>query len=119
MESILDSVKTGVGIVEKHNFYDSTLIPIINSSFAKLNDMGIGPEEVFHIDNAESKWSDFVSDEKIQRFVREWVVITTRLTFDPPANGTIVEIMKETARELETRMYYHCDLKNYAERGDS
>lgn len=118
MESILNSVKTGVGIVEQHNFYDSTIVPLINSNFSILNDMGVGPEEPFHIDNEESNWSEFTSDEKIQRMVREWMVLKVRLAFDPPASGTIVDLLKETVTELETRMYYHCDLKE-VKRGET
>lgn len=118
MESILNSVKTAIGVGEQHEYFDSTLIPLINAQFAILNDEGVGPEEVFTIDSAESKWSDFTQDAKVQRLVREWVGLKVKLTFDPPANGTIVDTIKETIKEVEWRMYNHCDLVN-RERGEN
>lgn len=116
MESILNSVKTAIGVGEQHEYFDSTLIPLINSQFAILNDEGVGPEEVFSIDNAESKWSDFTQDSKIQRLVREWVGLKVKLAFDPPTSGTITDTIKETIAEIEWRMYNHCDLVNRKER---
>ena len=43
MESILTSIKKLVGIAEDYTVFDTDFIIYINSAFATLNQLGIGP----------------------------------------------------------------------------
>lgn len=106
MDSILTSVKKILGIDEAYEHFDADIIMHINTILVVLKQMGIGPSEGFEITSDAQTWSDFLGDD-LQKYneVKTYVSLRTRLIFDPPANSTAVEVMKETIKEMEYRMY--------------
>lgn len=106
MESILTSVKKIIGIEEAYEQFDADIIMHINTFLLTLKQIGIGPVEGFQIDSSAQTWEDFLGD-KLKDFieVKTYVALRVRLIFDPPASATTVEVIKETIKELEYRMY--------------
>ena len=84
MDSILTSVKKKLGIQEDYTHFDEDIIMDINSTFLILNQLGVGPEEPFTIEDDVAEWSDFIDNGKID-LVRSYVYLRVRLLFDPPA----------------------------------
>ena len=101
-ESILGTIRKLVGGEENSTAFDKDLIININSSFNILQQLGVGPVEGFAIENEESKWSDFV-DENRFNLCREYIYLRARLIFDPPV-GSVLTAIQEQIKEDEWRL---------------
>lgn len=106
MNSILTSVKKIIGIDEAYEHFDADIIMHINTILLVLKQIGIGPSTGFKIESDAETWSDFLGD-KLNDYieVETYVALRVRLIFDPPANATAVESLKETIKEMEYRLY--------------
>lgn len=101
-ESILNSIKKLLGITSDCEDFDDDIIIHINTVLMVLNQLGIG-EENFIIEDKESIWSDFISNDNFSA-VKSYIYLRVRLLFDPPLNSAILEAIKESIRELEWRL---------------
>lgn len=104
-ESILISIKKLLGIAADYTQFDTDIIIHINTAFALLNDIGIGPEDTFVIFDENDKWDDFTEGEDELNMVKSYVYMRVRMMFDPP-NGQVAEAMNNNIKELEWRMYH-------------
>ncbi len=103
-QSILTSVKAMMQMPEEYDDFDMELSLHINSAFSTLNQLGVGPEKPFSIEDSTAKWGDFIGDnEKIQS-VKSYVYISVKIIFDPPQNSGTMEAFQERKRELEFRL---------------
>ena len=103
-ESILTSIKKLLGITEDYEIFDQDLIIHINSIFMILNQMGIGPKNIFRITGKNETWSEFIKDKDIES-VKSFVYLRVRLLFDPPASSSAIESINKMISELEWRLY--------------
>jgi len=104
MDSILDTVKKSLGVPKDHTEFDVDIIMHINSTFAKLYQMGVGPRDsVFSIEDSEGAWSDFVQDRDQIEMVRSFMYIEVRLMFDPPT-ASLLSSLQERQKEYEWRL---------------
>lgn len=104
-ESILTSVKKGVGgIVEMDEGFDDDIIMCINTVLSKLTQMGVGPKSGFQIKDKTTTWSQFVGDDPRMNMVRSFVVLSVRMMFDPPSNGTLAQSYEKQIAEYEWRL---------------
>lgn len=104
MESILTSIKKLLGIQEDYTHFDDDLIMHINSVFMILNQLGVGPEEGFIIEDDSAYWEDYISDPVKLQAVKSYIHLKVKLIFDPPASSTIMECYKQMINELEFRL---------------
>lgn len=116
MDSILDSVKKGIGLSEDYNVFDDEIIDAINAAFFTLWTLGVGDDKSkpFVISDADTEWSEFISDNKIEA-CRNYVKMRTRLQFDPPTSSFLLEAIKEQVQEFEFRMMVASDEYELAE----
>lgn len=103
-ESILQSVKKSLGIDPSHEFFDSDLIMHINSVFAILLQLGVGPQDGFSIADETSTWQDFLSDNNKLNNVKTYVGLKVKLIFDPPLSSANIESINRLISELEWRI---------------
>lgn len=103
-ESILASVKKMLGIIEEYSAFDSDIIMHINSVFSTLTQLGIGPSDGFAIKDSETRWSDYISDNKKIEFVKSYVYLKVRMLFDPPLTSSVLDSMNRMASEYEWRL---------------
>ena len=108
MDSILDSIKKLLGIQPEYRAFDEDLIIHINTVFAILNQIGIGPQEGFFIVDETTSWDDYMTDIN-QASVRTYVYLKVRLLFDPPGSGILVDSINRMLSELEWRLYLEGD----------
>ena len=113
MDSILTSIKEMLGIAEEYDHFDKVLVRHINSVFMILTQMGVGPPEGFTIQDADSVWSDFVSEEENLEAVKSYVYHRVQLAFDPPSSSTIIESTNRIINELEWRLYTAAEFTSY------
>jgi len=107
--SILNSIKKLLGLTEDYTHFDTDIVIHINSIFATLNQLGVGPENGFVIRGVEDKWTDFLSDERTLESVKSYIYLRVRQMFDPPTVSAVLESMKEMASEYEYRLMVAAD----------
>lgn len=113
MESILTSVKKMLGIEEAYTHFDVDLILHINSVFAVLTQLGIGPPAGFTIGGKNETWGTFLPADMAKQlsFVKSYVFLKVRLLFDPPQSSAAIDSMARQASELEWRIMVAADQK--------
>lgn len=104
MESILESVKKQLGIAAEYTHFDPDIIMHINSVFMVLNQLGVGPEEGFYIEDKSVLWEDYLDDPAQLQIVKSYLGLRVRLLFDPPASSTHMECIKQQIAEFEWRL---------------
>lgn len=109
MDSILTSIKKNLGISEEYVHFDEDIIMYINNAFFILNQLGVGPDEPFVIEDATAKWEDF-TEESIES-VKIYITLKVKEGFDPPSNGSLSGAIKEQIKELEWRLNAAVDPK--------
>lgn len=110
MESILTSIKKLLGIQEEYTIFDQDLIMHINTVFAALNQLNIGPKEGFMIESANESWENYITSCNLL-MVKTYVYLRVRLLFDPPTSSALLESINRTIAELEFRLYVEGDPK--------
>ena len=107
--SILETVKKLLGSDE---YFDQDLIVHINTTFAKLNQIGVGPKEGFAIEDETAVWSDYVTDINVQSMVKSYMVLQVKLLFDVnTASSYLIEEWNKKSAELEWRLNAFVDFK--------
>ena len=109
MESILKSIKKLLGIQEDYTHFDQDIILHINSAFMVLNQLGVGPETCFYIEDDTSEWEDFLDGAQNIEAVKTYIYLKVRLLFDPPASSTIMQSIKDAISEYEFRLPVQCN----------
>lgn len=104
-ESILKTIKQLIGCPDDFEQFDLDLIVHINSAFATLTHLGVGPKEGYIITGADNVWSEFEDDAQKLSLIKDYVYIKTRLLFDPPISGSLMDSLKEQLKEMEWRLY--------------
>lgn len=108
-ESILTSIKKLLNISVDDKSFDSDITMHINTVFTILNDLGVGSEHCFHIEDKSSKWSDFLSDDTDLESIKSYIYLKVKMMFDPPANSSIIENYNKIINELEWRINSRVD----------
>lgn len=103
-ESILTSIKKLLGLSEDYTEFDVDIVMHINSAFATLHQLGIGPINSLYIEDKTKNWDDFIQGEPNINSVKTYVYFKVRLIFDPPATSFAITSMENMARELEFRL---------------
>lgn len=102
--SILNSTKKQCGIAKDYTIFDDNIIPEINTVFADLLQMGVGPKEGFAIEDDSAEWSDFTQNDPRLAPVSTYVHLRVRMVFDPPTNSSVMEAMQRRIEEIEWRL---------------
>lgn len=103
MDSILTSIKKLLGLEEDYEVFDTDIIIHINTVFTILHQLGVGPKEVFQIQDKYSTWNEFIQTGTSES-VKSYVYLRVRALFDPPTSSIANEALKETIKELEFRL---------------
>jgi hypothetical protein len=76
----------------------------INSAFATLEQIGVGPVGGFMIDDDGAKWEDFIGTDPRMNPVKTYVTLRARLLLDPPTTSFLLQSLQEQCKELEWRL---------------
>lgn len=104
MESILNSTKRLLGIVEEDKSFDDEIIVCINTVLMALSQIGVGPSEGLSITDESAVWEDLISYTDNLAAVKTYVHLRVRLLFDPPTNSTLMKAIEDSIREYEWRL---------------
>lgn len=103
-ESILTSIKKLLGITAEDKSFDEDIIIHINTVFLDLNQLGVGPEDGFRIEDENVTWDEFVEDDTYYDAVKTYIYLKVRLLFDPPQNSAVMTSYNQTIDRLEWRL---------------
>lgn len=104
-DSILDTIKQMLGIPTTDTAFDVDITVGINSAFMTLNQLGVGPTEVYYIEDKDDTWADFLGEEEDSYpGVKAYTYISTKMLFDPPATSFVLEALSRQKQELEWRL---------------
>jgi len=111
-QSILDSVKKMVGVDPSLTVFDLDILTHINTVFADLEQLGVGPVGGFMIEDNVPTWDAFLAGDVRISSVKSYVYFRVRLMFDPPQTGYLVDSMQKQVEKMEWRL-------NVTREGDS
>lgn len=102
MKSILTSIKKMLGITEEYEHFDADIIMHINTVFADLHLLGVGPKNAFFIEDASATWDQFIPDNDPKfNSVKTYIYQRVRLLFDPPASSAVMDSMQRQIDKFE------------------
>lgn len=104
LDSILTSIKKLLGFEEDYEAFDTDLIIHINSAFATLHQLGVGPSTALAITDKSAQWSEFFGTTDNIQSVKTYVYLKVRLLFDPPETSYAREAFLKQANEYEWRL---------------
>ena len=110
MESILISIKKLLGIMPDYTNFDDDIIIHINTAFAMLNQLGVGPKGGFMIVDENSEWKEYTTKNNLN-MVKTYIYLKVRLLFDPPTSTALIESINRTLSEIEWRIFLEGDTK--------
>lgn len=108
-DSILDSVKKLLSIDPSYLAFDIDVTLHINSVFATLQQLGIGPASAFYITDNSTKWTDFIGVNPNIAFVKSYMFLRVKLLFDPPTTSFALQSFEKQIEEFEWRFTVAAD----------
>ena len=110
-EKILSSIKKLLGLNDGVTVFDTDIVIHINTVFANLAQMGVGPQDSegknigFRISTGDEVWGDFTANDILIENVKTYVYIKVKMVFDPPTSSALIDAYNAQAKELEWRLY--------------
>lgn len=112
-ESILNSTKKILGLDAAYTPFDLDVITHINAAFSILNQLGVGPEASFFIEDDTALWADFGVPANQLHLVKTYVYLKVRILFDPPATSYLVTAANDQIKEYEWRLNVFREYEEY------
>lgn len=99
--SILTDIKQSLdGIPDEDKSFDMNILLHINAALARLNQLGIGPDDGFVVTDNTSTWDDFIEDTVMQGLTKQFVLCSVKIGFDPPTSSFVLSSLQEMRKEL-------------------
>lgn len=114
MDSILETIKKLDGILEDYEYFNTDIVLCINTAFAVLNQLGVGPDDPFVITGPDETWDEFDYDGS-KEMIKSYIALRVRLFFDPPTSSYLVQNINDQIKELEFRMLVDAEIPRYPE----
>lgn len=103
-DEILASTKLKLGLPEDYTAFDEDVIDFINSAFALLHQLGVGPPEGYSISTGDELWTDFMEVSPVLNYAKELIWLDVSLMFDPPSSSFVTESKNRRRDELIWRI---------------
>lgn len=100
-ESILMTIKGLLGYSGIANAFDSEIITAINTAMFRLGQLGVNNGDPFVIQDESSTWGEYLHEDYNLESVKSYILIKTRLLFDPPTNSYLVNSLQNQLNDLE------------------
>lgn len=100
-DSILQNIKKRIGLEADYSVFDVDILMHINSAFARLNQLGVGPEETVEITSDEDRWSLFLNGDVNLNPAKDFVFLYVKSRFDLDATSYLITARANQLKELE------------------
>ena len=117
-ENILQSIKLMLGLMPNDTSFDSVIVMHINSTFLDLQQLGVGPEDGFSLDNSNSKWEEFIPKGPLLNAVKPYVYLNVKMLFDPPTNTATIDSINRQIARIEWRISIETEAEKIDSKGD-
>ena len=114
MDSILETIKMMCGILDDYEVFNPNIVLCINTAFAILCQLGVGPTEPFVITGEDETWDEF-EYEGSKEPIKSYIALRSQLLFDPPNNSFLVQSINDQIKELEFRLLVDAEITKYPE----
>ena len=104
IESILDSVKSVLGIDAADSGFDQSLLIFINSVMFDLREMGVGPTSGFMVTGRTETWTNFIGTSPLIGVLPGFVGLKVRLLFDPPTTSYLNDNITKQLDQMAYRL---------------
>lgn len=103
-DSILNSIKKLLGVIEECDSFDTDILFAINSTFSTLYQLGVKCEQ--RVVGPEETWDEFFSEEDTVGIdmIKSYTYMKVRIAFDPPSNSFVLDSINNQVAELEWRI---------------
>ena len=102
--SILNAIKSMLGVDAEYDPYDTELVNYINSAIGQLSQLG-GCSPTFRITGTTETWADLLGDrEDLFGLCQDYIHLLVKQVWDPTASSTIKDTMQEKLKELTYRI---------------
>ena len=102
--SILTSTKKALNLDPTYTVFDEDIILMINGVFGTLNQLGVGPELGFQIEDSTANWDTYIGDDARLNDIKVYVFLRVRMLFDPPTTSFLLSAVQDQIKELEWRI---------------
>jgi hypothetical protein len=103
-ESILKSTKKILGLADNYTAFDQDVITHINATFSILDQLGVGPEGGFMVEDEATVWGDYAVPPNQLHLIKTYVFLKVRLLFDPPSTSFLIDAITKQISEYEWRL---------------
>lgn len=107
--SILITVRTSLGILPDFTEFDQELLVAINSALMAVSQLGIGPDGGFSISNDTATWSDLFDGVSNIEATKSYVILKSKMEFDPPGTSFLMGAYDRQLDELGFRLMTEVD----------
>jgi hypothetical protein len=76
----------------------------INSVFSTLDQLGVGPEGGFQIEDKNQTWTELYGDDPRLNSIKTYTYLKVRMYFDPPTTSYLQKAFQDQIKELEWRL---------------
>ena len=112
VDSILNSTKKVLGVEPDDVGFDTDILMHINTVFTVLNQLGIGPDNGFMIEDDTAVWTDFLDPaDPLWNSAKTYIYLRVRLLFDPPTTSFHLASMEKQIEELGWRLNVYREYK--------
>lgn len=101
--SILDDIKSSIGIVPEYTEFDQQLIILINSAFSTLHQLGYGPDISYEITDNTATWDSYILSPRFN-FIKSYIIAKVHVGFDPPTSSIAMTALEKQISEYEFRI---------------
>jgi hypothetical protein len=109
MESILVTIRSGLGIDPEYDGFDGQIIMAINNAIFSLSQFGIGPDTEFKITGIEEEWTDLFDGVTNLESAKSYILLKVKQEFDPPGTSFHIAAQDRQIKELEVRLTIEVD----------
>lgn len=102
-QSILNSIKKALSLPAEIEDFDEEITMFINSAFATLHQLGVGPLGGFSISGPDNLWGEFETRASYND-IKSYVYLKVRIIFDPPTITVLSNSFEKQIQELEWRL---------------
>lgn len=104
-KSILNSVKKLLGLLPELKEFDSDILMNLNSAIFTLQQIGVGPNELFIVEDETQTYDDFLGEmSNLTPQVRMYLYYKCKIGFDPPQNSSVFKSIEDMIKEAEWRL---------------
>lgn len=106
-DSILKSMRIASGLESTDTSFDEELVIAINNAFFTLYQNGVGVNDApFAVTGTTETWTSFLMGDDKRLPAKNFVQMSIRLTFDPPASSVVADCLKQSKDETLFRLNF-------------